>query len=86
LETPLFDFLFARLALTLGSRPQQSGLGQTGRQSHAERSALQRQSSQRDQVRSLLDSMQHMIEAMRPGPLTTERGAGFTSLFASAVD
>jgi hypothetical protein len=41
-----FDFLFARLALTLGSRPQQSRLGQTGRQSPAERSALQRQSSQ----------------------------------------
>jgi hypothetical protein len=33
LETPLFDFLFARLAPTLGSRPQQFRLGQTGRQS-----------------------------------------------------
>jgi hypothetical protein len=47
LNSSSFDFLFARLALTLGSRPQQSRLGQTGRQRLAERSALQRQSNQR---------------------------------------
>jgi hypothetical protein len=56
-----FDFLFARLALTLGSRPQQSRPGQTGRQS-----PLERQSSQRNQVRSLSGTMQHMIKATMP--------------------
>jgi hypothetical protein len=58
-NTSSFDFLFAQLALTLGSRPQQSRLGQTGRQSPAERPALERQSSQRNQVRSLSGTMQH---------------------------